>query len=121
MASRATAPIAAMTPSAMGKIVMAAFFREIGRGQIDGDALRRQGQPNGVQRPAHALAALGHRLVGEADNSEGGNTRADLDLDIHGAGLDAFKGNRGDPREHTKTPVSAAFTLAKTAAQPVIA
>jgi hypothetical protein len=85
---------------------MAAFFRKIGRRQIDDDAFRRQREPDGVQRAAHPLAALGHRLVGQADNGEGGHAGADLDLHVHGAGLDAFKGDRGDPREHTKTPSS---------------
>ncbi len=94
---------------------MAAFLRQIGRRQIDGDALWRQRQPDGVQGAAHPLAVLGHRLIGQTDNGEGGHARADLDLHVHGASLDAFEGDRGDPREHTKTPVANPYNLAERA------
>ena len=83
---------------------MAAFLREVGGRQVHGDAFGRQCEPDGVQRPADPLAALGHGLVGEADNGEGWHAGADLHLDVHGAGLDAFKGDRGDAREHAETP-----------------
>ena len=99
-----------------GQVVMAAFLREVGRGEIDGDALRRQRQADGVQRAAHPLAALGHGLVGEADDGEGGHAGADLDLDIDGAGLDPLKGDGRDPREHETapaTPVQPRLTLPK--------
>ena len=79
---------------------MTAFLGEVRRREIDGDPLRRQGEPDRVQRAAHPLAALGHRLVGQTDNGEMGQAGSDLDLDVHGAGLDAFEGDRGDPREH---------------------
>ena len=42
-----------------------------------------------MQRVAHALAALGDGLVGEADDGEGGIARCNPDLDLDGAGLDA--------------------------------
>ena len=47
---------------------MAPFLGQIGRSEIDGDAFRREREPDGVQRAAHPLSALGHRLVGQADN-----------------------------------------------------
>jgi hypothetical protein len=71
------------------QIVMAAFLRQIGGSEIDGDAFRRESEPDGVQRPAHPLAALRHGLVGKADDGEGGQPRSDLDLNINGARLDA--------------------------------
>ena len=40
------------------QVVMAAFLRQIGRREIDGDALRRQRQAGGVQRRMHPLAAF---------------------------------------------------------------
>ena len=86
---------------------MAPFLRQVGRGEIDGDALRRQRQADGVQRAAHPLAALGNRLVREADHDEGGEPRPDLHLHIDGTRLDALKCDCGDPREHVEAPVEA--------------
>jgi hypothetical protein len=63
-------------------------------------------EPDGVQRPAHPLAAFCHGLVGKADDGEGGQPRSDLDLHVNGARLDALESDRGDTREHgSKTPV----------------
>jgi hypothetical protein len=59
-------------PERDGKVAMAPFLGEVSGGEIDGDALRRQREADGVQRAAHPLAALGHGLVGEADDGEGG-------------------------------------------------
>ncbi len=55
-----------------GQIEMAAFLQEIGRRQVDGDALGRQGQSDGDEGRAHALAAFAHRLVGQSHHGEGG-------------------------------------------------
>ena len=79
---------------------MAAFLGQIGRREIDGDALRRQREPDGVQRAAHPLAALGHGLVGQSDDGEGRHAGPDLHLHIDGARLDPLEGDGGDPREH---------------------
>ena len=48
------------------QIVVAAFLRQVGGREIDGDAARRQREARGDQRRAHALLRLGHRLVGQA-------------------------------------------------------
>ena len=82
------------------KIVMAAFLGEVGGSEIDGDALRRQRQADGVQRAAHPLAAFRHGLVGEADNGEVRQPWADLHLHVDGARFDALESDRRDPREH---------------------
>jgi hypothetical protein len=87
-----------------GEVVVAAFLGQVGRRKIDGDAFRRQGKPDGVQRAAHPLAALGHGLVRKADDGEGGQARPDLHLHVDGARLNALEGDRGDSREHN-TPV----------------
>ena len=83
---------------------MTAFFRQVGGGEIDGDALGRQREPDGVQRAAHPLAAFRHGLVRESDNGEGGEPRPDLDLHVDGARLDPFESDRRDPREHRENP-----------------
>ena len=77
----------------------ASFLGEVGRGEIDGDALWREREPDGVERPAHPLAAFGHRLVGTADNGEGGQARPDLHQHVP-ARLDALERDRRDPRKH---------------------
>ncbi len=73
---------------------MAAFLGQIGGREIDGDAARRQRQAGGDQRRAHALLGFRHRLVGQADDVEGGQAGRDLHLHVDGAGLDALKGDR---------------------------
>ncbi len=79
---------------------MAAFLRQVGGREIDGDAPRRQRQAGGDQRGAHALARFRHRLVGQADDVEGGQAGRDLHLDIDGARLDAFERDGRDPLDH---------------------
>jgi hypothetical protein len=87
-------------PERDGEVVMAPFLRLIGWGEVDGDALRREREPDGVQRAAHPLPALGHGLVGEADDGEVRHPRPDLDLHIDRPRLDALKGDGGDPGKH---------------------
>ena len=58
------------------QIVVAAFLRQIGGREIDGDAARRQREAGGDQRGAHALPGFGHGFVRQADNVEGGQARA---------------------------------------------
>ena len=74
------------------QIVMAAFLRQIGGREIDGDPPRRQRQPRGDQRRAHPLARLGHRLVGQADDRKRRQAGRDLHLHVDRAGLDPLKG-----------------------------
>lgn len=50
------------------QIEMRAFFRQIGGRQIDGYPFGRQRQAGGMEGGLHALAAFGHRLVGQADD-----------------------------------------------------
>ena len=92
---------------------MAAFLGEVGGSEIDGDALGRQRQPDGIQCAAHPLAALGHGLIREPDNGEAREAGPDLDLHVDGARFDPFESDRRDPREHRRTPVQAPITLTK--------
>ncbi len=78
------------------QIVMAALLGQVGRSQIDDDALGRQGQAGGVEGGADALAAFGHRLVGQADDDEIGQARGDLDLDVDADAFNALKCDGGD-------------------------
>ena len=47
---------------------MAAFLGEVGGSEIDGNALGRQRQPDGIQRAAHPLAAFGRPSPDEKNN-----------------------------------------------------
>ena len=82
------------------QIVVAAFLRQVGGREIDGDAPGRQRQARCDQRRAHALARLGHGLVGEADDVEGRQPRRHLHLDIDRAGFDALERYCRDPLDH---------------------
>ena len=82
------------------QVVVAAFLRQVGGREIDGDAARRQRQAGGDQRGAHPLARFGHRLVGQADDVEGRQARRDLHLDVDRAGLDALERHRRDALDH---------------------
>ena len=98
-----------------GQVVMAAFLGEIGGREIDDDALGRQRQAGGMQGAAHPFAALGHRLVGQADDDEARQAGHDLHLDIDGNRLDALKGHGGDVRDHAPAPTAARRSLAEAA------
>ena len=93
---------------------MAAFLGQVGGREIDGDPARRQRQAGRDQGGAHALARFGYRLVGKPHHVEGGQSGRDLDLDIDGARLDAFKRDRRDPLDHDRP------CLGQRLAQPTI-
>ena len=82
------------------QVVVAAFLRQVGGREIDGDAARRQREAGGDQRGAHALLRFGHRLVRQADDVEGGQARRDLHLHVDRAGLDALERHRRDALDH---------------------
>ena len=84
-------------PQRNGQIVMRAFLGQIGRRQIDGDALERQRQADGGQRRAYPLPAFRHRLVGQPHNGDHAIAAfADMDLHVHFAGLNALEGHGVD-------------------------
>ena len=84
-----------------GQVEMAAFLQQVGGGEIDGDAARRQRQADGDERGAHPFPALAHRLVRQADHGEAGHAaHAELHLGIHLQAIDALEGDRLDPCHH---------------------
>jgi len=78
---------------------VAALLLQVGRGEVDQDALGRQGQAHGGQRGAHPLARLADRLVRQADDQEGGQAAADLHLHLDRHGLDVAEGEAADAGE----------------------
>jgi hypothetical protein len=91
-----------------GQVEMAALLGHVGRGQIGDDPHRRQRQTDAGEGPADPLPALGHRLVGQADDGEGRMIAAGqlLDLHVHPSGVDALEGHRDNAREHAALPLS---------------
>ena len=68
-----------------GKIIMRSFLRQIGRRQIDGDSLGRQGKPHARQRGANAFLAFADGLVRQPDDIELGQARRDGALHLYAA------------------------------------
>ena len=74
------------------QVEMAAFLQQVGGGEVDQHAPRRQREAHGGERGAHPLAGLGDGLVGQADDQEGGQAGGDLHLHLDRHGLDAGEG-----------------------------
>ena len=78
-------------PGCNRQIEMGALLHDVGRGEIDRDPLRRQGEAKRIQGAAHPLPAFRHRLVRQADEYEGGQAIGDLDLNLNGQDLNPLK------------------------------
>src|SRR5690606_32988467 len=83
-------------------------------GEVHRDAPERELEASVLDRRADALARLLHRCVGQADDVEGGQPAADVDLDINGDTLDAAQRGTTDLREAHRRP----FVQSRRAAQP---
>ena len=84
------------------QVEMAAFFQQVGRGEVHQHAARRQREAHRAQRRTHPLARLAHRLVGQADHQEYRQAGGDLHLHLDRHGLDAGEGeglDAGDDRD----------------------
>ncbi len=71
-----------------------------GRGQVDGDAAVRPGEPSADHGGAHPIAGLAARRVGHADHVVAGQAVADEHLDGDGAAAHTEHGRRRDGCEH---------------------
>ena len=76
---------------------MAPFLQKIRRRQIDQHTLRWQGESHRGQGGANTLPSLIDRLIGQAYNKEGRQTRRDLHLYLDRYGLDAREGEGSGP------------------------
>ena len=72
---------------------MRAFLGQVGGRQVDGDPLGWQRDGQRLKGGADPFLGLGHRLVGQADEGEGGRAGGDGALHLDQAGLDAFEGD----------------------------
>ncbi len=106
-----------------GQVVAGPLFRQIGRGQVDGDPAGGDFEAGVAKGGAHTLACLEHRAAGQADDRQAGKPERDVDLDAHGHAIDpddrcaerirehghALRGRRSDVNPRT---VPAACLLA---------
>ena len=78
-----------------------ARFADVGRREVDGDAVRREFEAGVADGAADAIAALADARVRQAHHRERGQAERHVDLDVHRARLDAE--DRGGPhtRQHT--------------------
>ena len=71
--------------------------------EVRGDPRLRKLEARVHDRRANPVARFAHRGVAEADDREGRQPAADVDLDPHLARIDAVDGEGGDTREHAVT------------------
>ena len=97
-----------------GQVEVRPFFRQIGGRQVDGDPLGRKREPDGRKRRTHPLTTFRDRLVGKADDDEGGHVGGQLDLDLDSPSLQPQICNGGDDRDHhPRASDNTALTLRK--------
>ena len=85
-----------------GQVQPGAGFLNVSRGQIDGDATKREGISRIRQGGPDPFTALTYRAVREAYGSERGQAGADVDLDIDRIGIDAQNGSRPHAGKHDR-------------------
>ena len=75
-----------------------AGLADVGRRQVDGDAVRRKLEAGVADRAAHAIAALAHAGVGQADHRERRQAERHVHLHMDRAGFDAEERRRSAGR-----------------------
>jgi hypothetical protein len=74
---------------------------QLGRGEVDDDPIVGPVEAGVDHGPGHAMGALADRRVGHADEDGGGQRAAgNVDLDVHGHGVDPEQGKGVEPGEH---------------------
>ena len=89
-----------------GQIEVRAFLWKVGGRQIDRDPLRREREADRRQRGMYALSALGHGLVGQADDRESRQAGGKLHLNFNGTSFEPKERNSGDSGRHPAPPLS---------------
>jgi hypothetical protein len=96
------------------QIVRGAFLAEVCRGEIHGDAAGRNLEAGVAERRADAILALPDARVGEPDRLGVGDAGREVDLDLHGMGVDADERaghHGGEHRRRASSPAGCAATL----------
>ncbi len=77
-----------------------AALSKVGRGEVDRDGARGDGEPGVAQGGPHAVARFAHPGVGKADDGEARKPVGGIDLDVEHAGLQPERGRRVNAGEH---------------------
>ena len=88
------------------QVIVRAVLGQVGGREVHRDALGRQGKAHGGERGLHALAALAHGLVRQADDVEARQPRRDLTLHLDLAGHEPQVGDRSHLRDHRRASVA---------------
>ena len=82
------------------EVVVRAFLGQVGRGEVDGDDLRRKRETDRGEGGANAFAAFRDGLVGKADHGKARQARGQLHLDLDGTRLEPEIGDGGNDGDH---------------------
>ncbi len=88
-------PLPARMPTAIGKIERPGALRQLGRCQVDHDAILRPHEAAVDHRPLDAMRALLHRLLGQSDEQrlrQRAGRDIDFDLDRQSVDTEERKG-----------------------------
>ncbi len=83
---------------------------DVGRAEVDGDAVRRELEAGVADRAADAVAALPHAGVRQADHPKAGQAERHVHFDLDRTGLDAEHRGGAHAREHASTRCKAVRT-----------
>ncbi len=83
---------------------MGSFFKEVGGGEIDRDALGRERGPMAVRRRPHTLPTSHPGLIRQPHQRESRHAAGDLHLGIHRPDIDALKRNGTNACDHAGLP-----------------
>ena len=86
-----------------GQVEMRTDLRQVGGGEVDGDAAAGQGDGHRRQRRAYTLPCLRHRLVGKPDDGEGGQPGGKGALHLHDPCLHPFESDGIGAGRHRET------------------
>ena len=110
-ASAGTWPPAARMRARDREVEARAGLAQRGRREVDGDPLARELEARVEDRRPDPLAGLAHGAVGESDDGEARQARADVDLDGDLARVEAVDGEGGDAGEHGRPRWPARVTV----------
>ncbi len=75
-----------------GQVEARSLLAEAGRSQVHGDAPQGELQAGIADGSPYPFARLAQRAIGQSHQVEGGHARADVHLDFHQPGLNAYQG-----------------------------
>ncbi len=115
-------PLRCQQPDGNGQIEAAGLLGQIGRCQVDDDALvRRKTQPAIDERAAHAVACLAHLGLGQPDDGEAGQAGRKMHLHRDRRRLHAQQRPAGDLRQrHGRGSAPGVFGRRGRALRPVV-